>query len=77
MNQWKKLKRDKSGFLTCDVSDLYDYTPFLLLEDCSMFGMDDQVYIVTQEGFYEWAVDIDTKPKFTHIMPNVELIKRN
>lgn len=70
---WIKIKRDKDGFYDGDISDLYEYTPFIVRE------WDGDYYsecfdIVTPDMFSEWAGDIDLHPKYTHILPNVPLI---
>ena len=73
--EWIKIQRDKDGFYNGDVSELYQYVPFLLREYTEEYG--EWFYMVDNEDFYEWAGDIDTKPKYTHILPHIPLIKED
>lgn len=72
---WVEIKRDKSGFYDGDISDLYEYTPFIVRE-CEWDGdyYSECFDIVTPDMFSEWAGDLDLHPKYTHILPNVPLI---
>lgn len=72
---WLKLERD-GGFLKGDATDLDKYLPFLVLEDMSKYGLQDEVHIVDEDNFGEWAGSIERNPRYTHIMPNVEVIER-
>lgn len=70
--QWIKIERDRCGFFNGDVIDLFKYVPFIIREYTERFG--EYFYMVTKDNFYEWSGDIDSKPKYTHILPNVPLI---
>ena len=57
------LPRDKDGFLTHDVSDLYDKLPFWVHNSSC-----DTYEYVDQDNFLDWSNDLDTKPKYDMIL---------
>ena len=73
MKDWIKIPRNKDGFYNGDVSELFEYVPFILREYTEEYG--EWLYFVDIDDFYAYAGDIDTKPKNTHILPCVPRIK--
>lgn len=71
--EWIKIERDRCGFLIGDVTDLCKYMPFIVREYTPRFG--EYFYMVDEDNFGEWSGDLDTRSKYTHILPNVPLIK--
>ena len=73
---WIKIKRDKDGFYDGDVSDLFAYTPFIVRKHIKYEDYYDEFfYFVDADNFCEWAGDIDTHPTYTHLLPNVPMLK--
>ena len=73
---WIEIKRDKDGFCVGEVSDLYAYTPFILRECINAEDLYDEFfYLIDADNFAEWAGDIDTHPTYTHLLPNVPMLK--
>lgn len=73
LKEWIKIPRDKYGFYNGNVSDLYDYCPFIIREYTEEYG--EWLHLVDIDNFTEWSGDIDTKPSHTHLLPNVPRIK--
>ena len=71
--KWIKIERDRCGFYNGDISDLFKYVPFIVRVYTKRFG--EYFYMVTEDNFGEWSGDLDAKPKYTHILPNVPKIK--
>lgn len=74
MKDWIKLDR-KGGLLIEDVFNLTQYIPFFLL-DWNEEIEQEFIYYVDEDNFGEWSSDIDTKPRYTHILPNVPRLKQ-
>lgn len=74
LKEWIKIPRDKDGFYKGDVSELFDYVPFILREYTEEYG--EFLYFVDIDDFSAFAGDIDTKPSNTHILPCVPRIRR-
>lgn len=74
--EWIKIERDECGLLKGDVTILYKYVPFMVREYIPHEDwFDENFYLVNAEIFLDWANDLDTKPQYTHLLPNVPLIK--
>lgn len=74
--EWIKLERDKCGLLKGDVTTLYKYVPFMIREYIPHGDwFEENFYLVNEDIFLDWTNDLDTKPQYTHLLPNVPLIK--
>lgn len=73
MKEWIRIPRDKDGFYNGIVTDLDCYLPFIIRDYTDAYG--EFYFLVNEDNFSEWAGDIDTKPQYSHLLPNVPLIK--